>query len=143
MLEEEQAVEHGPLVVRRATGTAVLLALSIPVFAVLLYAALGRPQALDPALAAAPAQGEVTLPQIESMVDGLAKRLENQTAPQEGDLQAWTMLANSYAVLNRFPEASKAFARARALSPEPRRRFISAMGPLAGFDMSNPPTRVS
>ena len=28
------------------------------------------------------------------------------------------MLANSYAVLNRFPQASKAFARARALAPD-------------------------
>ena len=115
--EEQQDDASRPVVVRRATGTAVVLAVVIPVFAVLMYAALGRPQALDPALAAAP-QGEVTLPQIEAMVDGLARRLESQTEPQEGDLQAWTMLANSYAVLNRFPEASKAFARARALSPD-------------------------
>ena len=115
--EEEHDDGHRPVVARRATGTAVVLAVVIPVFAVLMYAALGRPQALDPALAAAP-QGEVTLPQIEAMVDGLARRLESQTEPQEGDLQAWTMLANSYAVLNRFPEASKAFARARALSPD-------------------------
>jgi cytochrome c-type biogenesis protein CcmH len=117
-LEEEQAAEHAPVVVRRATGTAVVLGLCIPVFAVMLYAALGRPQALDPALAAAAPQGEVSLPQIEAMVDGLAKRLEAQTAPQEGDLQAWTMLARSYAVLQRFPQASKAFARARALAPD-------------------------
>ena len=34
----------------------------------------------------------MTLPQIEAMVESLAKRLESQTAPQEGDLQAWTML---------------------------------------------------
>ncbi|MCB2001213.1 MAG: c-type cytochrome biogenesis protein CcmI, partial [Rhodoferax sp.] len=115
--EEERDDASRPVVARRATGTAVVLAVTIPVFAVLMYAALGRPQALDPALAAAP-QGEVTLPQIEAMVDGLARRLESQTEPQEGDLQAWTMLANSYAVLNRFPEASKAFARARALSPD-------------------------
>ena len=115
--EEEHDDGHRPVVARRATGTAVVLAVVIPVFAVLMYAALGRPKALDPALAAAP-QGEVTLPQIEAMVDGLARRLESQTEPQEGDLQAWTMLANSYAVLNRFPEASKAFARARALSPD-------------------------
>lgn len=116
-LEEEQAAEQLPVVAHRSGRTALLVGLFIPVFAVAMYAALGQPQALDPALAAAP-QGEVTLPQIEAMVDGLAKRLESQTAPQDGDLQAWTMLANSYAVLNRFPEASKAYARARALSPD-------------------------
>jgi cytochrome c-type biogenesis protein CcmH len=117
-LEEEQAVERQPVVARRSGRTALLVGLFIPVFAVLMYSALGQPQALDPALAAAPPPGEVTLPQIEAMVDGLAKRLESQTTPQEGDLQAWTMLANSYAVLNRFPEASKAYARARTLAPD-------------------------
>lgn len=116
-LEEVPAAEHQPLVLRRSGWTALVVGLFIPVFAVLMYAALGQPQALDPALAAAP-QGEVTMPQIEAMVEGLAKRLEAQTTPQEGDLQAWTMLANSYAVLNRFPEASKAYARALALSPD-------------------------
>ena len=116
-LEEEQAGEQAPVAARRATRTALVLGLFIPVFAVLMYAALGQPQAVDAALAAA-APGEVTLPQIEGMVDGLAKRLEAQTTPQEGDLQAWIMLANSYAVLQRFPEASKAYARARALSPD-------------------------
>ena len=42
---------------------------------------------------------------------------ENQLF-EAGDDQAWTMLARSYAVLQRFPEASKAFARARELAPE-------------------------
>jgi len=119
-LDEEQAagLDSAAPVPRRATRTAVVVGLAIPVFAVLLYAALGRPQAVDAVAAAAPKGGDVTLPQVEAMVDRLAKRLESQTTPQEGDLQGWTMLANSYAVLQRFPEASKAFARARALAPD-------------------------
>ncbi|MEO8541948.1 MAG: c-type cytochrome biogenesis protein CcmI [Burkholderiaceae bacterium] len=118
-LDEEQAAEHdaGALAPRRATRSAVVVGLAIPLFAVLLYAALGRPQAVELDVAAAPS-GEVTLPQVEAMVDRLAKRLESQTTAQQGDLQGWTMLANSYAVLQRFPEASKAFARARALAPD-------------------------
>ena len=115
-LDEEQAVEQVVATPRRATRTAVVMGLVIPVFAVLLYAALGQPQAVEPPLAAA--QGEVTQAQIEAMVERLAQRLESQTTPQEGDLQGWTMLANSYAVLHRFAEASKAFARARALAPD-------------------------
>ncbi len=116
-LDEEQAAEQAVTAPRRATATAVVMGLVIPVFAVLLYAALGQPQAVEPPVAAAQ-QGEPTLPQIEAMVERLAQRLENQTTPQQGDLQGWTMLANSYAVLNRFPQASKAFARARALAPD-------------------------
>lgn len=99
-LEEEQAAEHAPVVVRRATGTAVVLGCASRCSrSCCMPRWVGR-RALDPALAAAAPQGEVSLPQIEAMVDGLAKRLEAQTAPQEGDLQAWTMLARSYAVLS-------------------------------------------
>lgn len=116
-LEEDQQAEAVPVVAQRSVKTALVMGLVIPVFAVLVYAALGQPQAVEPQVAGN-APGEVTLPQIEAMVDGLAKRLENQTAPQEGDLQAWTMLAKSYAVMQRYPQASKAYARARALSPD-------------------------
>ena len=58
------------------------------------------------------------MPQVEAMVEKLAQRLENQTAPQEGDAQAWTMLARSYSVLQRYADASRAYSRARALAPE-------------------------
>ena len=117
-LDEAQALEH-PVVDRRSGRTAWALTLTIPVFVLVLYTVLGKPQALDPAMAAlATSPGEVTQPQIEAMVEGLAKRLESQTAPKEGDLQAWTMLARSYAVMNRFEPASRAYARARALSPD-------------------------
>ncbi len=116
-LDEEQSAEQSVATPRRATRTAVLVGLVIPVFAVLLYATLGQPQAVEHHVAQAP-EGAATMPEIEAMVDRLAKRLESRTTPQEGDLQGWTMLANSYAVMQRFPEASKAYARARALSPD-------------------------
>ena len=116
-LDEEQSAEQSVATPRRATRTAVVVGLAIPVFAVMLYATLGQPQAVEHRVAEAP-EGEVTMPEIETMVDRLAKRLESQTTPQEGDLQGWTMLANSYAVMERFSEASKAYARARALSPD-------------------------
>ena len=116
-LDEEQSAEQSVATPRRATRTAVVVGLAIPVFAVMLYATLGQPQAVEHRVAEAP-EGEVTMPEIEAMVDRLAKRLESQTTPQEGDLQGWTMLANSYAVMERFSEASKAYARARALSPD-------------------------
>ncbi len=114
-LDEAQAMER-PVVARRAGKTALVFGLAIPVLVIGLYSLLGKPQALDPSLAAAP--GEVTLAQIEVMVDRLAQRLESQTTPQEGDLQSWTMLANSYAVMNRFEQANRAYTRARALSPD-------------------------
>ena len=143
-LEEDQSAEARPVVARRSVKTALVMGLFIPVFAVLMYAALGKPQALAPALASK-TPGEATLPQIEAMVDGLAKRLESQTTPQEGDLKAWTMLANSYAVLGRFPEASKAYARARALSPDNAQLLVDhadALAMMQGQSIEGEPGRL-
>lgn len=118
-LEEESQAER-PESVGRAGKTAIVLAIAMPLFAFVVYGLLGDPEAMfaRTAARAASAPGDVTMPQIEAMVEKLAQRLENQTAPQEGDAQAWTMLARSYAVLQRYADASRAYTRARALAPE-------------------------
>ncbi len=118
-LEEDQA-GVSPAVAARAGKTAVALGLFIPLFVVVVYGLLGNPQAMLPPTedaASAPA-GEVSRAQVEAMVEKLAQRLESQTTPQAGDLQAWSMLARSFSVLQRYPEASRAYSRARALSPD-------------------------
>ncbi|WDI31309.1 c-type cytochrome biogenesis protein CcmI [Hyphococcus flavus] len=51
---------------------------------------------------------------IEGMVSGLAARLENEP----DDLEGWTMLARSYAVLGRMQESAEAYARAAELAPD-------------------------
>jgi cytochrome c-type biogenesis protein CcmH len=125
-LEEEQDVVP-PAVESRAAKTAIALGAFVPLFVFVLYGGLGTPEALlprPPAQAAGNANGigsengGVTAEQIDAMVSKLANRLENQTSPQPGDAEAWTMLARSYAVLQRFPEASRAFFRARDLEPD-------------------------
>ncbi len=125
-LEEEQDVVR-PAVATRAGKTAIALGAFVPLFVFVVYGGLGTPEALlsrSPAQAAANGNGNgaetggVTAQQIDAMVSKLANRLETQTAPQPGDAEAWTMLARSYAVLQRFPEASRAFVRARGLAPD-------------------------
>ncbi len=118
-LEEESAGEQAP-VPKRAGKTAVALGLFIPLFVFVVYALVGDPQAMLPppgSVAAGPA-GEVSMAQIEAMVDKLAQRLEAKTTAEAGDDKAWTMLARSFAALQRYPEASRAYGRARALSPD-------------------------
>jgi cytochrome c-type biogenesis protein CcmH len=119
VLEEEQDTAPRPLADRRAGKTAVAVAVLVPLFSFLVYGLVGDPEAMLPRAApTAAGQGEITMPQIEAMVEKLAQRLENQTTPQEGDAQAWTMLARSYSVLQRYADASRAYGRARALMPE-------------------------
>jgi cytochrome c-type biogenesis protein CcmH len=94
--------------------TAAILGAVIPVAAVALYIAVGTPGAL---LASAPgASGprhEVTPEQLEAMVAKLAAHVEKNP----DDAQGWTLLARSYYVMSRYPEAVRAYERAAALVP--------------------------
>lgn len=114
LAEELAHVEHGVTNRRGHAGMTGAVIAGIPVLAMVLYWMLGNPQALNPdAVAAAGADHAVTAEQVERMVEKLAQRL--QTEP--GDAAGWSMLGRSYAALNRFPEASAAFAQAVKLLP--------------------------
>ena len=117
VLDEESAVERPTRAVRART-TAVLLALGVPVLALALYLRVGSPDAvLAPDLAAAEG-GTVTQAQIEAMVEQLAQRLAKPPAGEQPDPQAWEMLARSYASLQRFADADRAYIRAIELAPK-------------------------
>ena len=91
-------------------GTALLLALAIPVSAALLYLLLGNPDALSPDAAAAP-EHKISAQEVDAMVAGLAARLETQPDDSNG----WSLLARSYVAMQRFPDAVRAYERAAAL----------------------------
>ena len=56
----------------------------------------------------------ITAAQIEAMVEKLAARLKEQP----NDVEGWTMLGRSYAVLGRHEQASAAFKKALELKPD-------------------------
>lgn len=97
--------------------TAIALILLLPVTALLLYALLGKPEALDPSRTqAAAAQPAMTPEQIDEMVARLAQRLESNP----DDMQGWLMLARSYKSLGRYDDAVKAYAKAeKVVNDEP------------------------
>lgn len=117
---DEEAVSEGPRRAGSARRTAWLVGSLVPLFALGVYGLKGNLGALDPQASRAQAEpgGDVSLPQMEELVDKLAKRLEGQTTPQADDAQGWAMLARSYAFMQRFPEASRAYGRALALDPK-------------------------
>ncbi|MCB1932421.1 c-type cytochrome biogenesis protein CcmI [Accumulibacter sp.] len=87
--------------------TALALLVILPLAAAAGYAVLGNRQALDPLQR----QARVTPQQIEGMVARLVEKLRDN--PDDG--QGWLMLARSYKVLERFPQAADAYSRAGAL----------------------------
>jgi len=92
---------------RQARGTAVVLALAIPLAAVALYALLGLPAALDPVNTKVPGSLDEAITQLE-------RRLAEEPASVEG----WVLLARSRSAQERWPEARDALAKAYALLPD-------------------------
>jgi cytochrome c-type biogenesis protein CcmH len=102
--EAAGVAEDGP-----SHKTAIALMLLLPITTLLLYALLGKPEALDPARTAPPpAQAAMTQEQIDEMVARLATRMESNP----DDMQGWLMLARSYKSLGRYDDAVKAYAKA-------------------------------
>jgi cytochrome c-type biogenesis protein CcmH len=95
--------------------------LALPLFAIALYAAIGNPAGLvaqaHPIATGAAPEPDVTPEAVQAMLASLAQRLDRPSADPAADLQGWTMLARSYAALQRFADAERAYARASALAP--------------------------
>jgi cytochrome c-type biogenesis protein CcmH len=114
---EEESVPEAAVAPARSKRTAWALGLTIPLLAIGIYGFLGNIEALDPVNLQAKADAEPTPEQIEAMVSAFAARLEAVPANQTPDPKAWEMLARSYAAMQKFPEANKAYQRAVELNP--------------------------
>lgn len=117
MLEDSVSAETITPPASGKRGLIIAVAIAVPILAVALYFVLGTPDGLEPQQAAAPQAGgaehAVTQEQIEAMVSKLAKKLESRPDDAEG----WVMLARSYTALQRYAEASQAYARLAKLLP--------------------------
>ena len=91
----------------------------VPLAAVALYLWLGSSASLSPQSLTAPGAGGET-PSVEEMVAGLAERLRDQP----DDPQGWLMLARSYSVMERYPQARDAFAKAHELIGDQPRLLV-------------------
>lgn len=99
--------------------TLALLIVLVPLFTILMYLELGKPQVLEMA-----EQSEATAPsphasmddQAAPSIDVLLARLEEKLQANPGDAQGWYMLGRSYMSLGRYPEAVTALDRAYNLA---------------------------
>ena len=110
---ERRALEEGvsadaksPSVQRGGRWAALAVGVLIPLAVLSMYAWIGEPAGLRPE--AVSAEQPVGAAEIEKMVAGLAQRLEKNP----DDPRGWMMLARSYYVLQRMPDAVKAYAKA-------------------------------
>lgn len=115
---------HKPATASADRQTAYAIAFAVPVIALALYIQIGnprlspqgRPQPAPEAAADESSQPASGMPQqnIEANVAALAKRLEQNP----NDAQGWTMLGRSYTSMEKYKEASDAYAKATALKAD-------------------------
>jgi len=123
---------------RDGRWTAVLLAIAIPIAAGLLYLQLGNLGAFSPQ--ASEAQGPqhaMTQDEIEGLVAKLEARLRERPDPE-----GYVILARSYMVMQRFPQAVAAYERAGDVmlqNPDLLADYADASAAAAGGDLSGKP----
>jgi cytochrome c-type biogenesis protein CcmH len=79
------------------------------------------------------------------MIAKLAERMEKQPPGNVADTEGWVMLGRSYAVMQRYPEASRAFARALQLMPGDAQILVDQADVLAmqqGGNLQGEPLRL-
>lgn len=105
-----------PLARAKQRKTSAFLVAAVPVFATLIYAAIGSPGVTSATEHAnmtrnADRDRSANVGSVASLTTGLEARLEQQ--PDDGE--GWLLLAKSYFYLGRLDEAQHAYARAAAL----------------------------
>lgn len=141
--EGEAGIPSAPGAMGRV-APAIAIAALFPIAAVLIYAQIGAPGALDPnSLKAAPGHAgqEFTPEQVEQMVAQLAQRMEQEPDKLEG----WVLLGRTYSALGRFPEAAKALERALKLQgndPDLLADYADALAMAHGQKLQGEPTRL-
>jgi cytochrome c-type biogenesis protein CcmH len=115
--------------------TAVILAVGVPIAAVLLYLQLGNLQVFAPQ--ASGPEHALNAQEIEGLVAKLEARLRDHPDPE-----GYVILARSYTAMQRFPEAVSAFERAGDVvmqNPDILADYADALAASTGGDLSGKP----
>lgn len=99
---------------RSVVATALAVALLLPAGTLLLYRAVGTPQALAPAATEGADGADEHGANVDAAIRGLAARLQQQP----GDVEGWTLLARAYGATGRPAQAREAFGKALQLAPD-------------------------
>ncbi len=122
---------------QRAGIAALVIGISTPVVALLIYALLGAPQAMFPESASAPQQS-MSAEQIDAMVAQLAERMKSNPA----DTGGWVMLGRSYVAMGRYDDSAKAYAKAAEQRPADAQilaDYADALGMANGRNLKGAP----
>lgn len=129
--KSKSAVSATAVAPSAAWKSAWVIGIGMPVFAACIYSLVGAPQAINAPAAAVVATSSDTENVSDEQVEALLKTLAERMEAKPDDVQGWTLLARTYAVMQRFPEANKAFQRATALAPQDAQLLVDHADVLA------------
>jgi len=92
------------------------LAVVLPLATISLYAWLGNPNALMGGASGSNAVAMASQP-TEADILQIIQRIEERAKANPNDIEVWETLANAQAMLNRWPEALKAYEKSLELAP--------------------------
>ncbi|MFI3157960.1 MAG: c-type cytochrome biogenesis protein CcmI [Methylococcaceae bacterium] len=98
---------------KKGRWLAIPLSVFVPLLALALYSVKGNLRAFDDTVI----KGEMPT-KTAADINGMVAKLAQKMAQNPGDSEGWIMLARSYKVLKRYPEAVEALRKARALTGE-------------------------
>ena len=130
-----------PALPPRQWPTALALALGVPLAAAALYAWVGNPDGIGAGPRAPAAPRHEAPESLGTMVDQLARRL--QDAPD--DIEGLHMLARSYSALERYPEAAATYRRLATLLPQEAgvlADYADALASASGATLKGEPERL-
>ena len=124
LLSDVEGVAVAPQITRRRPYLAVILAISLPLFAGLWYfngESWQTQKTLDE-VATHPDQAQ------SLMVQAMVQRLENKLKKSADDAEGWAMLGRAYFVTQRYADASQAYAKANAFSGNQNAEWLIGQG---------------
>ena len=116
------AADSGEATVEQASGSntlmIVILSISVPVGAVLLYLSLGSPERPDQPFAARDMRAATAQNEQDQKINQSAAKLAAFLQKNPDDQRGWTLLARTYLSLGRYPDSADAYAEVYRISGE-------------------------
>jgi len=109
-VNKQNAALHYTNTASRHPALALVIAIFVPMLALLLYLALGMHSASEESFIASQKQPQVQSSQALPSVEEMAKKLEAHIEQNGGTVQEWTMLGRAHKYLGNYEQAAKAFA---------------------------------
>ena len=141
VLDEATAPVEPPPPVASGKTVPIVLAVFIPLAAILLYLHLGNLQGLKVLPHPAADMSSITADQFKEMTAKLALRMQQNP----GDAEGWKMLGRAYRAMERYGEANDAYRKAVDLKPQDAdllADYAESLALTAGRSLIGEPTRL-